>query len=95
MIYVYGCPVCEGTKEEFRKVDDRNVLPDCDLCKTEMHRVLGGHNVSPDIHAYYDDNLQCGIESRQHRQRVMKEQGVYERYGSNWHTAKSSKSKRH
>lgn len=84
MIYVYDCPDCGGIKEEFRKVDDRNKLPKCELCKVVMSRVIGGHNVIPDLQPYFDENLQTGIKSRQHRERVMREQGVSEKIGKGW-----------
>lgn len=89
MIYVYEC-ACGKTKEEFRKVDDRNDPVACD-CGKPMERVIGGHSVIPDMAPYYDDNLQTYIRSRQHRKDVMRQQGVYESYGKNWHTAASTK----
>jgi len=95
VIYVYACPDCDDITEEFRKLEDRNNLPECSLCKVEMQRVIGGHAVVPDLQPYFDDNLQCGIRSKQHRHQVMREQGVYEKFGENWHTGKSNKSKRH
>jgi len=84
MIYVFLCETCGGTRDEIRKVKDRNKPVKCELCDVLMIRQMGGHNVSPDIHPYYDDNLQIGIKSRQHRKQVMKEAGVYERYGKGW-----------
>lgn len=84
MIYVYLCETCGGTRDEFRKVADRNNPVMCDLCSVLMVRQMGGHNVAPDIEPYYDDNLQIGIKSRQHRKQVMREQGVYESYGKGW-----------
>lgn len=85
MIYQYLCEDCGVTKEEFRKVDDRNNLPTCDLCNVPMPKLIGGHNVAPDLHPYYDENLQVGIKSRKHREQVMKSQGVSEKIGKGWY----------
>lgn len=84
MIYVYECPDCGGTKEEFRKVEERNNPVNCDLCGIAMQRVIGGHSVVGDVDPYWDDNLECGIKSKQHRKQVMREKGVYEKYGKGW-----------
>jgi predicted nucleic acid-binding Zn ribbon protein len=83
MIYVYSCE-CGSKKEEFRKVRDRNKLPKCDKCGINMVREIGGHNVVADIESYYDENLETGIKSRKHRERVMREKGVYEKFGKGW-----------
>lgn len=83
MIYEYEC-ACGKRKEEFRKVKDRNNPVRCE-CGKPMQKLIGGHRVHADIAPYYDDNLQTGIRSKQHRAQVMREQGVYEKYGKGWH----------
>jgi hypothetical protein len=50
-----------------------------------MKKVIGGHSVVPDVQPYYDDNLETYVRSRQHRRSLMKEQGVYEKFGRGWH----------
>ena len=89
MIYVYECD-CGKVKEEFRRMADRNNLPACECGKT-MQRVIGGHSVVADMAPYYDDNLETYIKSRQHRKEVMRQKGVYESFGKNWHTGASAK----
>jgi hypothetical protein len=56
-----------------------------------MIKQIGGNYVQPDMAPYWDENLQTGIKSRQHRKEVMREQGVAEKFGTNWWTAASSK----
>lgn len=84
MIYAYECPDCGAVKDEIRRVEDRNNCPECDLCKVTMKKLIGGHNVVGDMEPYYDENLETGIKSRKHRERVMKEKGVYEKIGRGW-----------
>ena len=88
-LYSYECQ-CGGTKDEFRRLSERNVLPTCECGKT-MQRVIGGYSVIPDMAPYYDDNLETYVKSRQHRKQVMREKGVYESFGKNWHTGASAK----
>lgn len=90
-LYSYECADCGGAKDELRKLPERNNLPDCDLCKKPMQRVIGGHSVIGDMAPYYDDNLETYVTSRQHRKEVMREKGVYESFGKNWHTGASAK----
>lgn len=66
-----------------RKVVDRNDCPPC-KCGGETDKIISGFRVIGDLDPYYDDNLQTHIQSRQHRQKVMAEQGVSEAYGKNW-----------
>jgi len=85
MIYAYECEECGAVKDEIRKVEDRNKCPKCDLCKISMKKLIGGHSVVGDMEPYYDENLQIGIKSRKHRERVMREQGVSEKIGKGWY----------
>lgn len=84
-LYAYQCPACGGTKDEFRKLAQRNDCPECDSCCVKMQKLLGGHSVIGDFAPYWDDNLQAGIKSKQHRKQVMKEQGVSEKFGKGWY----------
>lgn len=83
-LYTYECVDCGALKDEFRKLEDRNNGPECDLCKIAMKKLIGGHSVVSDLEPYFDDNLECGIKSKQHRKQVMREKGVYEKYGKGW-----------
>lgn len=84
MLYTYECRDCGAIKDEFRKLDERNQLPTCDLCAVEMQRVIGGHSVVPDFEPYYDDNLETYVKGKQHRRQVMREKGVSEIFGKKW-----------
>lgn len=92
--YSYECVTCGESKDEYRRVDERNNAPDCNLCGTAMIKTISMYAVVPDLEPYYDEHLQTAIRSKQHRKRVMSEQGVSERFGMNWSTAASSKRKR-
>lgn len=83
MIYSYQCPDCGAVKDEWRTVAHRNDPCPCE-CGTAMVKLIGGHNVVPDLEPYFDENLECGIKSKQHRKQVMREREVCERYGKGW-----------
>ncbi len=89
-IYSYACEDCGGEQDEYRSVADRNNCPECKLCKKPTVKIIAGYAVVGDMD-YYDENLGVHINSRKHRERVMKEQGVTEKFGMNWSTAASSK----
>jgi predicted nucleic acid-binding Zn ribbon protein len=80
-LYEYACE-CGKRTDEFRSVAERNNGPLC--CGKPMLKQLGGHRVVPDVAPYYDDNLQSYVKSKQHRARVMREQGVTEKFGRGW-----------
>ena len=92
-LYDYECQVCGAAKAEFRSVATRNECPGCDLCKAPMVKIISGYAVHGDMD-YFDENLGVQIKSRKHRERVMKEQGVTEKFGQNWVTAASSKQRK-
>jgi putative FmdB family regulatory protein len=83
-LYTYECSGCCITKDEFRKLAERNDAPSCDMCAKPMVKIIGGHNVVGDFDPYYDDNLQAYVRSKQHRRQLMKEQDVSEKYGKGW-----------
>ena len=84
--YEYQCADCQQITEAWRRVDDRNNCPACE-CGGETKKIVSGYKVHADMEPYYDENLQTYIKGKQHRQQVMKEQGVFENYGQNWHTS--------
>jgi putative FmdB family regulatory protein len=83
MLYEYRCHSCGETTECIRSVAERDNAPTC-ACGGATRKIISIHRIHPDFKPYYDDNLQTGIKSKQHRQRVMKEQGVTEAYGKGW-----------
>jgi len=86
MMYEYRCEVCQEITEAVRSVDDRNNCPDCD-CGGKTKKIISVYKVHGDMKPYYDPNLDCHITGKQHRKRVMKEQGVEESPGAGWHTS--------
>jgi len=93
MIYEYRCKVidCQMTTTAVRCVDDRNNCPECRFCGGVTRKIISLPKVHGDMKPYYDDNLQTHIRGKQHRQAVMKEQGVSEHYGQGWHTSAVNK----
>lgn len=83
-IYVARCLTCEETTDYVRSVAERNDLPNCGHCGGDTKKIIAPYAVVPDFEPYYDDNLQTGIKSKQHRKQVMKEKGVSEMYGKGW-----------
>lgn len=83
-LYEYQCPTCSGLETAFRKVDERNDGPMCPVCNVKTVKIISGYSVVPDVQPYYDDNLQTHIKSKQHRKKVMRDQGVSEKFGKGW-----------
>lgn len=86
MIYQYRCLICKEITDAVRTVDERNNCPDC-ACGGETRKIISLYSVHSDMAPYYDENLQTHIQGKQHRQKVMKQQGVSEHYGQNWYTS--------
>ena len=67
---------------------DREVCPSCEKCDGITRKIISlKYAVHGDFDPYFDDNLETYITSKQHRKRVMQEQGVAEHFGQNWHTS--------
>jgi len=75
--YVYGCRLCEAEAEEFKKISERFNAPT--HCGEPMKLLIASRYVIADIEPYYDDQLDVGIKSRQHRKEVMREKEVYDK----------------
>ena len=86
MQYQYRCMTCKEITEAVRSVADRNDSPTC-ACGGETRKIISLYSAHSDLTPYYDDTLETYITGKQHRQRVMKEQGVSENYGQGWHTS--------
>jgi putative FmdB family regulatory protein len=86
MIYEYRCEDCREITEAYRTVADRENCPPCE-CGGQTKKIISGYHVHGDMEPYYDDNLQTYIRGKQHRQQVMKEQGLFENYGQGWFTS--------
>ncbi len=94
-VYEYRCrgSACKRLTTAVRKVDDRDNAPDCKFCGCVTRKIISLYYAHSDLTPYYDDNLQCHITGKQHRQKVMQEQGVCENYGQDWHTSARKKRK--
>jgi putative FmdB family regulatory protein len=86
ILYEYRCKVCDEITEAVRDVDDRNNCPTC-LCGGETKKIISSYRTHSDLTPYFDENLQTFIQGKQHRKKVMKEQGVSEHFGQNWYTS--------
>ena len=75
--YTYSCEVCGTEKDEFRSIAERNNGPEC--CGEQMQKIITLGYVITDMEPYYDENLETYVKSRQHRNEVMREHGVYDR----------------
>ena len=84
--YQYRCRSCEKITDAVREIEDRENAPECE-CGGKTRKIISLYHVHSDMKPYWDDNLQTHIQGKQHRQRVMKEQGVSENFGQNWHTS--------
>lgn len=82
-LYEYLCADCGHVTDEYRSVEQRNDAPKCE-CGGQTRKIVSGYKVHADMEPYYDENLETHIQSRQHRQQVMKEKGVVEGYGKGW-----------
>lgn len=91
MIYDYACIACDKHTEAVRSVNERNNTPPCEHCGGVTRKVISLSRPIPDMAPYFDDNLQSYVTSRQHRKELMRQQGVYEKFGQNWHTGASAK----
>lgn len=84
-IYEYRCQACEEITENYRTVDERHNAPGCKHCGGTTNKILSlGFKTHGDISPYYDENLESWVDSKQHRKRIMEEQGVEEAYGKGW-----------
>ncbi len=86
MIYQYRCLDCKEITEAVRSVENRDDCPTC-VCGGKTRKIISLYTVHSDLTPYYDENLQTHIQGKQHRQKIMKEQGVSESYGAGWYTS--------
>lgn len=82
-LYEWKCG-CGETADEFRRMAERNLPKTC-ACGKKMERVITSYKALGDLTPYYDENLESWVESRKHRQKVMREKGVSEMYGKGWY----------
>jgi putative FmdB family regulatory protein len=82
-LYDYQCPQCGRIENVWARMDE-DPMP-CPRCATLMSRLVTAHyHVIPDMAPYYDDNLETHVRSRKHREQVMREKGLAEKFGKGW-----------
>lgn len=82
-LYTYACLSCGQETDDYRSVANRDDCPKCE-CGGETKKIISVYRVHSDMEPYYDDNLETHIKSRKHREKVMKEKGVSEKFGKGW-----------
>ena len=83
-LYDWKCD-CGYAGEHYAKIAD-NRIP-CPKCgggmKREFHSRFG-INMGVGAYGYFDSNLNCYIGTNAQKRRVMREQGVQEKFGKGW-----------
>lgn len=82
--YDFFCEVCKKEQEVFMKMSEFQV-PIC--CDKEMKQRIGNYMVIGDIEPYMDQHLgsePVWVKSKKHRERLMKQHGVQEKFGKGW-----------
>lgn len=82
-IYEARCQDCGELTDYYRSVANRDDTPKCE-CGGETKKIISRYAVQGDFEPYYDENLETHVKSKQHRKKVMKEQGVSEMIGKGW-----------
>ena len=82
-IYSYRCNDCDEVTDAFRHMIDRDICEPCH-CGGGTRKIFSKSHAYSDITPYFDENLECYIRGKQHRNVVMKERGVSEVFGKGW-----------
>jgi putative FmdB family regulatory protein len=83
MLYTYQCKDCGEEQDAHRSVENRMECPPC-RCGGSTEKIISAYRVVGDMAPYYDENLETYVKGKQHRQKVMREKGVSEKYGKGW-----------
>lgn len=82
-LYDFRCEKCGKKSEIFMRMAEYTRAR---CCEQEMQRVYS-YAVVPDLKPYVDQNLSekpVYVRSKKHRQELMRNAGVSERYGKGW-----------
>jgi len=85
MRYEYRCLTCKQVTEAIRSIDARDNCPQCAGCGKPTRKIISLIKPVGVSRPYYDVNLETEITSNLHKKRVMKEQGVSEKFGKGWY----------
>lgn len=86
-LYTAKCGGCSHEQDYFSTVEKRNETPACEECGQPTEKIISAYYVNPDLESYVDHNLgpnPVRVEGKKHRERLMKQAGVYESYGKGW-----------
>jgi putative FmdB family regulatory protein len=83
-LYDYLCSDCGTIEDVWAGIEESNL--NCPLCQGIMSRLISPCNIKCDLTPYFDENLADPkkaphgqwVKSRQHRKKLMKEQGLAE-----------------
>jgi putative FmdB family regulatory protein len=90
MLYDFECRICGNKTEEYFKVDDRPKSLPCPSCGTRngMRQIFSSsYGISMNgvpAGGYFDESLGTYVNSVAQKRRLMKEQGVHEKFGKGW-----------
>lgn len=80
-VYEYKCQDCKFVFERIYRISDFPSIVSCDKCGRLARKILSKvQNVRPNWEPYFDENLDTMITGREHRRRLMKEQGLEDKY---------------
>ena len=82
--YEYRCKDCKKITEADRQAAERDEPCKCMHCGGDTRKIISLSQAHSDMRPYFDENLDTYITGRQHRVKVMKEQGVSEYFGKGW-----------
>ena len=85
-IYDFECPNCGTIENVVAGINDKTIVHE--KCKGIMKRFISGNkgiSMGVGAYGYYDDNLQAFCGTNKEKKRIMKEQGVSEKYGKGWY----------
>jgi putative FmdB family regulatory protein len=85
-LYDFKCSYCEYTDEHVAHIDENSYCPNCgELLERQFPCTHGINMGASGAYGYFDDNLNCYIETNSQRKREMRKQGVSERFGKGWY----------
>lgn len=83
-LYDFKCRKCGNIEERVARFDEEIVACRCGGTAERQFHSNYGINMGVGAYGYYDDTLHTYVNSNSHRRKVMKEQGVSERFGKGW-----------
>lgn len=85
--YTARCLTCSHEQDYYASVADCFKTPSCERCGEPMQKIISASHVIPDVEPYLDEHLTdkpVFVKSKQHRQALMRQYGVQEKFGKGW-----------